>query len=234
MARFQRRSAAPPAGGDGRRAARRLAAPPTRSSVDSIWVWDHFFPLYGNPDANHYEAYTLLAAMAAETKPRAARRAGDLQLVPQPAAARRHGPHDRPDQRRPLRPRHRVGLVRARLHRVRLRVRHRAARLRDLGAALPMHHGPARAADPAAAGRPPDPDRRQRREGHAAARRAARRRVEHVRPAGELRGEERGPRRLVRQARPATRARSSAPSRSSPTRSRPGRSTSTPAPSTSS
>jgi probable F420-dependent oxidoreductase len=35
--------------------------------VDSIWVWDHFFPLYGNPDANHYEAYTLLAAMAADT-----------------------------------------------------------------------------------------------------------------------------------------------------------------------
>jgi probable F420-dependent oxidoreductase len=36
--------------------------------VDSIWVWDHFFPLYGNPDGNHYEAYTLLAAMAAETR----------------------------------------------------------------------------------------------------------------------------------------------------------------------
>jgi probable F420-dependent oxidoreductase len=36
-------------------------------AVDSIWVWDHFFPLYGNPDANHYEAYTLLAAMAADT-----------------------------------------------------------------------------------------------------------------------------------------------------------------------
>ncbi len=36
--------------------------------VDSIWVWDHFFPLYGNPDANHYEAYTLLAAMAADTR----------------------------------------------------------------------------------------------------------------------------------------------------------------------
>lgn len=35
--------------------------------VDSIWVWDHFFPLYGNPDANHYEAYTLLAAMATDT-----------------------------------------------------------------------------------------------------------------------------------------------------------------------
>jgi probable F420-dependent oxidoreductase len=36
-------------------------------TLDSIWVWDHFFPLYGNPDGNHYEAYTLLAAMAAET-----------------------------------------------------------------------------------------------------------------------------------------------------------------------
>ena len=35
--------------------------------VDSIWTWDHFFPLYGDPDANHYEAYTLLAAMAVET-----------------------------------------------------------------------------------------------------------------------------------------------------------------------
>jgi probable F420-dependent oxidoreductase len=36
--------------------------------VDSIWLWDHFFPLYGNPDAAHYEAYTLLAAMAVETE----------------------------------------------------------------------------------------------------------------------------------------------------------------------
>ena len=35
--------------------------------VDSIWVWDHFYPLYGDPEAAHFEAYTLLAAMAAET-----------------------------------------------------------------------------------------------------------------------------------------------------------------------
>lgn len=35
--------------------------------VDSIWIWDHFYPLYGDPDANHFESYTLLAAMAAET-----------------------------------------------------------------------------------------------------------------------------------------------------------------------
>lgn len=35
--------------------------------VDSIWIWDHFFPLYGDPCAPHFEAYTLLAAMAVET-----------------------------------------------------------------------------------------------------------------------------------------------------------------------
>ncbi|MEP6623180.1 MAG: LLM class F420-dependent oxidoreductase [Acidimicrobiia bacterium] len=36
--------------------------------ADSIWIWDHFFPLYGNPDAAHYEAYTLLAAIAVDTE----------------------------------------------------------------------------------------------------------------------------------------------------------------------
>src|SRR3954469_1133792 len=36
--------------------------------VDSIWVWDHFYPLYGDPEAAHFEAYTLLAAMAADTE----------------------------------------------------------------------------------------------------------------------------------------------------------------------
>jgi probable F420-dependent oxidoreductase len=36
--------------------------------VDSIWVWDHFYPLYGDPSAAHFEAYTLLATMAADTE----------------------------------------------------------------------------------------------------------------------------------------------------------------------
>ena len=35
--------------------------------VDSIWTWDHFFPLYGDRDAAHFEGYTTLAAMAADT-----------------------------------------------------------------------------------------------------------------------------------------------------------------------
>src|SRR3954468_6872971 len=36
--------------------------------VDSIWTWDHFYPLYGDPDASHFECWSLLAAMAVDTK----------------------------------------------------------------------------------------------------------------------------------------------------------------------
>jgi len=36
--------------------------------VDSIWNWDHFFPLYGDPQGNHFEGWTLLTAMAMLTK----------------------------------------------------------------------------------------------------------------------------------------------------------------------
>lgn len=36
--------------------------------VDSIWNWDHFFPLSGDPQGNHFEGWTLLAAMATLTQ----------------------------------------------------------------------------------------------------------------------------------------------------------------------
>ena len=36
--------------------------------VDSIWFWDHFFPLYGNPNGNHFECWSLLAAAAVDTR----------------------------------------------------------------------------------------------------------------------------------------------------------------------
>jgi probable F420-dependent oxidoreductase len=36
--------------------------------VDSIWTWDHFFPLYGDARAAHFEGYSLLAAMAVDTQ----------------------------------------------------------------------------------------------------------------------------------------------------------------------
>ena len=38
------------------------------AGVDSIWTWDHFFALYGDPAAAHFEGWTLLTAMAADTE----------------------------------------------------------------------------------------------------------------------------------------------------------------------
>ena len=36
--------------------------------ADTIWNWDHFFPLYGAKDGPHFEAWTLLTAMAMLTE----------------------------------------------------------------------------------------------------------------------------------------------------------------------
>ncbi len=36
--------------------------------VDSIWTWDHFYPLYGRSNGPHFEGYSLLAAIACETR----------------------------------------------------------------------------------------------------------------------------------------------------------------------
>lgn len=39
-----------------------------RVGVDSIWLWDHFFPIAGDPQGSHFEGWTLLAAMAVDTE----------------------------------------------------------------------------------------------------------------------------------------------------------------------
>jgi probable F420-dependent oxidoreductase len=38
------------------------------AGFDSLWTWDHFFPLYGDEDAAHFEGMTLLTAFALETR----------------------------------------------------------------------------------------------------------------------------------------------------------------------
>src|SRR5580658_5707327 len=36
-------------------------------AVDVAFNWDHFFPLYGDPDGAHFECWTMLAAWAEQT-----------------------------------------------------------------------------------------------------------------------------------------------------------------------
>lgn len=36
--------------------------------VDVVFNWDHFYPLYGDPDGAHYECWTMLAAWAEQTE----------------------------------------------------------------------------------------------------------------------------------------------------------------------
>lgn len=38
------------------------------AGVDTLFTWDHFFPLSGDPDGKHFECWTLLAAMAEVTE----------------------------------------------------------------------------------------------------------------------------------------------------------------------
>ena len=36
--------------------------------ADTLYNWDHYYPLYGDPDGKHFECWTLLAAMAEATE----------------------------------------------------------------------------------------------------------------------------------------------------------------------
>jgi probable F420-dependent oxidoreductase len=36
--------------------------------ADTIFTWDHFYPLYGDPDGKHFEGLTSLTALAASTE----------------------------------------------------------------------------------------------------------------------------------------------------------------------
>jgi probable F420-dependent oxidoreductase len=38
-----------------------------RLGVETLWTWDHFFPLRGDPDGKHFECWTVLAALAEVT-----------------------------------------------------------------------------------------------------------------------------------------------------------------------
>ena len=46
---------------------RRAVAAAEEAGVDVAFNWDHFYPLYGDPDGKHFECWTMLAAWAEQT-----------------------------------------------------------------------------------------------------------------------------------------------------------------------
>jgi probable F420-dependent oxidoreductase len=46
---------------------RRAVAAAEEAGVDVVYNWDHFFPLYGEPDGQHFECWTMLGAWAEAT-----------------------------------------------------------------------------------------------------------------------------------------------------------------------
>ena len=48
-------------------AIRRTAAEAEELGADAVFNWDHFFPLYGDPDGKHFECWTMLGAWAEQT-----------------------------------------------------------------------------------------------------------------------------------------------------------------------
>jgi probable F420-dependent oxidoreductase len=46
---------------------RRTAAEAEDLGVDIVFNWDHFYPLYGEPDGKHFECWTMLGAWAEST-----------------------------------------------------------------------------------------------------------------------------------------------------------------------
>jgi probable F420-dependent oxidoreductase len=46
---------------------RRTAAEAEEMGLDVLFNWDHFYPLYGEPEGKHYECWTMLGAWAEST-----------------------------------------------------------------------------------------------------------------------------------------------------------------------
>ncbi|MBK6874364.1 MAG: LLM class F420-dependent oxidoreductase [Kineosporiaceae bacterium] len=46
---------------------RRAVAAAEEAGADVVFNWDHFFPLYGEPDGQHFECWTMLGAWAEAT-----------------------------------------------------------------------------------------------------------------------------------------------------------------------
>ena len=75
-----------------------------RLGYDSLWTWDHLYPIVGDPTGPFLEGYMVLAGWSQVTTTCHARPAGGRQHVPQPGARGQDGHDARPPVRRPRGP----------------------------------------------------------------------------------------------------------------------------------
>ena len=114
---------------------------------ESGWLFDHFYPIAGDPAGPCLEGWTALAALAQATTRLRLGHAGHRDSLPAPGRAGQHGRGHRRHLRRPARARHRRGLEPAGVRRLRHRAGHPARAQRPVRGSLPGAHQPALAGD---------------------------------------------------------------------------------------